>query len=213
MLCKTIVNAKNIELLGMKDESMKILIAIVGSIDFEVIADPFISLVNSIVYQQLSFKAANSIWKRVESLVGEITPEKILEKNHEELRSCGVSNSKAIYIKNIANSFVENGYSRDYFENLTDEEIVDELVKIKGVGKWTADMFLIFCLARENVLSFADLSLKNGLRWLYQLDREVNKSDYDRFYKLFSPYNTLASLYIWKIQERKLDRYENIYEI
>ncbi|MCT4633116.1 MAG: DNA-3-methyladenine glycosylase [Firmicutes bacterium] len=204
---------EDISNLKAMDVTIGKLIDLVGDVEFEIIDDPFLALVNSIIYQQLSFKAANTIWNRVVSLVGDISPERIIEIRHEDLRTCGVSNSKAGYIKNVANAFIDNGYSRVYFDQLSDEDVVAELIKIKGIGKWTADMFLIFCLGRENVLSFADLSIKNGLVWLYKLDREIKKSDYDDFHNLFSPYNTLASLYIWKIQENKFDRYESIEKI
>jgi len=157
------ISKNEIDYLKGKGENLRKLIEIVGDVDREYIKDPFISLVNNIIFQQLSYKAAITIWNRFVELVGEITPQKVLSFSFEELRSCGISTTKISYIENIANAFLNKDIDLENIDQMTDEEVINSLIKIKGVGEWTSEMFLIFSLKRMNVLSYKDLGIRKGI--------------------------------------------------
>ena len=210
MYKKIIIDTKDIEGLRSKDDNMRMLIDSIGDIDREYIPDPFIALANSIVFQQLAYKAAISIWNRFEELINDITPSNVLNASYESLRSCGLSKTKISYIKNIAEAFNKGELDFNKFPSMKDEEIIEKLIKIKGVGVWTAEMVLIFSLNRKNILSYNDLGIRKGLKWLYKMKEEPNVKQFDKFKKKFSPYNSLASFYLWEITIRSYFKYENI---
>ena len=136
----------------------------------------------------------------------------ILLVTNEDMRKCGLSKSKVSYIKNIANAFKYNEIRLD-FENLDNEEVIKELKKIKGIGNWTAEMFLVFSLFRKDIISFGDLAIRRGLEWLYQLDNDLTISQFKDFEEKFKPLNTIASLYLWEITLRRLFDYKSINDI
>lgn len=159
-------------------------------------------LVESIISQQLSVKAAATITKRFVDLFGGQfpTPERILEKDIEELRAVGLSGQKASYIRDLAQHVIEGTLRFDGLEKLTNDEIVTMLTDVKGVGEWTAHMFLIFSLGRLDVLAYGDLGVRNGIRELYGLDHlptpdEVKEIAHERGW---SPYESIACWYVWK---------------
>lgn len=194
-------DAEGILYLTKQSSEMKALIDLLGEVETYYILDPFTALINQIIYQSISFKAANTIWQRFYDNFAPITPLSILSRSHEELKVCGLSHPKATYIHNIANAF-EQQLIRTDFDNLTDQEIIDEVTKIKGVGIWTAQMFLIFCLNRPNVMSYGDLAIRKGIEWLFDIDHPLTKEEFAYFTNLFTPYNTLASHYLWEITIR-----------
>ncbi|MBT7121600.1 MAG: methylated-DNA--[protein]-cysteine S-methyltransferase, partial [Clostridia bacterium] len=118
------------------------------------------------------------------------------------LRACGLSGTKVQYVKNIAQAFLDGRLSDEMIMELGDDEIVDELVKIKGIGTWTAQMFLIFCLGREDVFSYGDLGLRRGVQWLCGLEQEPSEAFCEAVCARWSPHNTAASLYLWEITIR-----------
>lgn len=131
----------------------------------------FTDLCETIVGQQLSVKAAKTIYKRFEELFkGEITPEKILKMDKEKMRACGISYSKVSFIKDLSEKVLSREVVFENLEKLSDDEVIKYLVKVKGIGPWTAEMFLMFSLGRENVFSYGDLGLKNAIRRNYKLD-------------------------------------------
>ena len=189
---------------------MKVLIDSIGEINREYIPDPFIALVNSIVFQQISYKAALSIWNRLEDLITEINPDNLLNVSFESLRKCGLSKTKISYIRNIAEAVKKNELELDNLAMMSDEEVIKKLVKIKGIGVWTAEMFLIFSLSRKNVMSYNDLGIRKGLKWLYSMNEEPTLKQFEKFKNKFSPNNTLASFYLWEITIRNYFKNENI---
>lgn len=195
--------------LSNKDKTFSKLIKLVGEIENYYIPDYFTALVNSIVYQAISFKAANTIWNRFVNLVENVSVENVLLLADEDIRKCGLSKSKVNYIKNIANVFKNEEVNLD-FKSMSNEEIIKELKKIKGIGNWTCQMFLTFSLYRKDIISYGDLAIRRGLEWLYKLDHELTKPEFEIYEKLFSPYNTIASLYLWEITLRKLFNYDSI---
>jgi DNA-3-methyladenine glycosylase II len=163
-------------------------------------SDYFRDIVYSIVGQQLSMKAAESIFVRVENFLGRGVPaKKILETKDEDLRNCGLSFAKIKYLKDLSEKVESGKVEITKMDKLSDEDIVEELIKVKGIGRWTAEMFLMFSLARPDVFPVDDLGIKNGLKKLF------NNKQYDRIIGnrgvVWKPYRTTASWYIWKSLE------------
>lgn len=163
----------------------------------------FQDLLESIISQQLSNKAASTIFNRFLSLFPKEQvpqPEEILKLNEETLRSCGVSHQKASYLKSLAEEITSQKIVLDNLHLLEDEEVILELTKVKGIGRWTAEMFLIFSLGRQNIFSVGDLGLRSAVAKLYGVNRE-DKIKIEEISKSWNPYRSLASLYLWKSLE------------
>lgn len=166
-----------------------------GTLTLEPADDTFRRLVVSVVRQQVSMAAARAIRNRLFDDF-EITPSSLAAVDPEELTAVGLSSRKAEYVRNIAQAHLENGYGREYFAGLEDEEVVSELTEIRGVGDWTARMYLMFCLGREDVFPVEDLGIRKGMRELYHEDmtrREMREKAGD-----WRPYRSFASLYLWR---------------
>jgi DNA-3-methyladenine glycosylase II len=159
----------------------------------------FFSLVESIISQQLSVKAGDTIMKRFLSLVGEpVTPEAVLTVTREQLRGVGMSWNKADYVQNIARAIIEKQLDIKTLDAMTDEEVIKELTKIKGIGQWTAEMFLMFTLAREDVFSYGDVGLQNAIQQLYKLKNKPTKKQMEKISKKWKPYRTYAARILWR---------------
>jgi DNA-3-methyladenine glycosylase II len=162
----------------------------------------FLELVESIIGQQLSVKAADTINKRFKEAVGSDapTPEQILAVDDDTLRAAGNSYSKIKYIKGICTAVISKEIDFESMRELSDEEVISELVKLKGVGPWTAEMFLMFSLGREDVFSLGDLGLRNAVARQYGVDRDDLKA-IEKISQRWNPYRSLASRYLWKSLE------------
>lgn len=159
--------------------------------------DYAVSLTSSIISQQISTKAAAKIKQRFFELVGnEYDPQVILGYDIEQLRSVGLSRQKAGYVHSIAQSSIDGSVRFDELDDLSDQQVIDELVQIKGIGVWTAEMFLIFTLARPNVFSNGDLGLQNAIKILYNKPN-ISQSQVDTISSKWSPYRSIASLALW----------------
>lgn len=174
-----------------------------GPLSWEQDESYFFSLTSSIVGQQLSVKAARTIWQRFEILLkgGKVTPENILALSDQSIRDVGVSWQKISYIKDLAQKTLESGILFEQFDIMTDEEIITELVKVKGIGRWTAEMFLMFRMQRPDVFSYGDLGLRRGLQKVYQLKVEPTEELAEEIVKKWSPFKTIGSRYLWKSLE------------
>ena len=165
--------------------------------------DIYVSLLNSIVSQQLSTKVVRIIWNRFTDLFvnGYPLAERLLAMEHDLLRGIGLSNNKVRYVKNVAEFSLENDMSFEYLLSKNNEEIITYLTQIKGVGKWTVQMILMFPLDRPNVFPIDDLGIQNGMKKLYNIDLEKKelKLKLNEIANHWHPYKTLASKYIWKI--------------
>ena len=163
----------------------------------------FEALVRSVVYQQLSGKAAATIHKRFKDLFNNdqnLSPSIVLDKSHDELRSVGLSSQKSSYIHNIANAF-KAGIVPDNIDTISDDKVIECLTTIKGVGLWTAQMFLMFTLNRPDVFPVTDLGIQKGFQLYFQLD-ELPKPDLMiKKAEPWVPYRTLASWYLWRLVE------------
>ena len=164
--------------------------------------DIYHSLLSSIVSQQLSTKVVRIIWNRFTDLFveGYPDPEILLSKDHDILRGIGLSNSKANYVKNVAEFKLTNDMSFDFLQTKSDEEIIAYLSQIKGVGKWTVQMILMFPMDRPNVFPVDDLGIQNAMKGLYSiaLEKKELKAKMLEIASVWEPYRTLASKYLWK---------------
>jgi len=181
-----------------KDKRLAEAIDRIGLVKREVISDLFTALINSIVAQQISMKAVETIWQRMLVRFGDITPQTIGSVSAEELQSVGITMRKAIYIKNIADAVLDGSFAMDDLQHLSDEEVAKRLSALKGVGVWTAEMLLIFSLQRKNILSWDDLAIRRGIMMLYN-HRKLDKTQFEKYRRRYSPYGTVASLYLWEI--------------
>jgi DNA-3-methyladenine glycosylase II len=169
----------------------------------ELSIDIYHSLLGSIVSQQLSTKVVKIIWNRFTDLFVDGYPdsESLLSKEHEVLRGIGLSNNKANYVKNVAEFNLSNDMSFDYLQEKSDEEIIEYLTQIKGVGRWTVQMILMFPMDRPNVFPSNDLGIQNAMKKLYNIDLE-KKALVEKMEEIalhWDPYKTMASKYLWKL--------------
>jgi DNA-3-methyladenine glycosylase II len=189
-----------VDYLKRKDKKLAIAIEQIGKIKREITPDPFIALISSVVSQQISKKAAETVWDRLNTLLGTINPESIVQTNLAEIRGCGMSEKKAGYIKGIAEAAQSGRVDFKMLNTLPDEEIIKKLSSLYGVGVWTAEMLLIFSLNRLDVLSYNDLAIRRGMMNLYGL-KELTKEKFERYRKRYSPYGSVASLYLWELSQ------------
>ena len=169
----------------------------------------FYRLIREIAFQQLSGKAGSTIFSRFENLFNgkQPTPAAVVKKSHETLRSSGLSNAKASYIRNIAEAAVNKKLVFEKLPSMNDDAVIETLVQIKGIGRWTAEMFLIFTLGRENVFSTGDLGLKKGMIKLYGLKKEPNLKQIIKITEKWSPYKTYGSLVLWHVNDNEAKKY------
>ena len=191
---------KEIDHLKKNDPILAEVIDRLGMVKRQTNPDIFSALISSIISQQISTKAAITVEKRFVDLVGQINPENICEFTLEEIQKCGMSLRKAGYIKSAAEASIDKTIDFNNLDKLTDQDLIKELTKLKGVGEWTAEMLLIHSLERPNILSYKDLAIRRGMMRIYGLD-ELKKEKFEEFRKLYHPYGTVASLYIWEMSK------------
>ncbi len=162
--------------------------------------DPFISLAEAIVHQQLSMKAAATIWKRFEGAFddGRVVPDALQRLSTQRMRGVGLSRQKIRYLKSLATSFEDGTLGGRKLRRLGDEEIIENLTRLPGIGRWTAEMFLIFCLKRPDVWPVDDLGLQKGLKRLLRLRSLPNRKRALALGERWKPYRTVATWYLWR---------------
>jgi DNA-3-methyladenine glycosylase II len=203
------VSKKAREALGAADPAMAALIERVGEIDLatrlrrrkeERPADAYGALLRAIVGQQLSTKAARTIYLRVLDIFGGATPspEQLLEASEGDLRGAGLSGRKVEYIRDLAAHVLSGELELDRLEELGDEEVIEEIVAVRGLGRWTAEMFLIFHLERPDVLSGGDLGIRKAVQIGYGLEEMPTPQQVVEIGERWSPHRSLASLYLWE---------------
>ena len=188
--------------LSHADKRMEKLIDKFGPPNFNLMNNYYESLIRSIVYQQLSGKAASIIYERfLDLFVFDIYPEPkdILAVSIETLRSSGLSYQKVNYIRDLSEKWQEGTMNLTDIDSMTDEEISSELIKVKGIGQWTADMFLMFTLGRPDVFPFGDLGIQKGFMVLTNMNRLPTQKEMERKTKKWQPYRTVAAWYLWKL--------------
>ncbi len=159
----------------------------------------FESLCRSIIGQQLSVKAAETIWQRFQALFlnGPIFPQQVLDTDELTLRGVGLSGSKSQYVKNIAEAFQNKQITSELLTSADDETVIEHLVQIKGIGRWTAEMFLMFTLARPNIFSMGDLGLKKGFALVYEIENPTLEQIKQQVVR-WEPYKTYGSIALWE---------------
>jgi DNA-3-methyladenine glycosylase II len=187
-----------LDYLKKKDKKLAEAIERIGMIEREVIPDLFAALINSIVGQQISAKAAATIWNRMLDRFGEITSQKLAEAIVEEIQQCGLSMRKANYIKNISDAVKKGELNLEELSDLPDDEVCRRLSALNGIGVWTAEMLMTFSMQRPNIVSWGDLAIRRGMMMLYH-HKELDKARFEKYKKRYSPYGTVASLYLWAI--------------
>jgi DNA-3-methyladenine glycosylase II len=184
--------------LAKKDRVMRRLIPQFGDVCLESRGDAFVTFARSIVGQQISVKAAQSVWDRFASLSKSLTPANVLKLKVDDMRASGLSARKVEYLVDLALHFSNGTVHTRQWADMDDEAIIDELVAIRGIGRWTAEMFLIFYLLRPNVLPLDDVGLINGISHNYFSGEAVSRSDAREVASAWAPYCSVATWYIWR---------------
>ena len=186
--------------LKQKDTALAQAIEKIGFVEVGIDPDIFSAAANSIIGQQLSMAAQTTVWNRLKDKVGAVTVESVLKLSLEELKSIGISYKKAEYIFGFAEQISSGSFNTDALTELPDEQVIEQLTSVKGIGVWTAQMLLIFSLGRKDVLSYGDLAIQRGLRMLYH-HRNVGEKLFEKYRRRYSPYGSIASLYLWEIAQ------------
>ena len=160
--------------------------------------DPFFTLARAIVGQQISVKAAASIWARVVALAPRMLPEQVVDAGHARLTACGLSRRKAEYLAGLARHFVDGSLHVAAWAEMEDEAVIAELVQVRGIGRWTAEMFLMFCLLRPDVLPLDDLGLQRAIRLNYFRGRSVSLRTMRKIASVWDPWRSVATWYLWR---------------
>lgn len=188
--------------LAAKDQKLGAFIEATGPLGRRIYPDPFTGLCRAIIGQQISGKALNSIWARYRAAFAPLTPEQILSQPLEALRACGISQRKAEYLRGIAAAFASGAISANALAQMDDESLIEALGALRGVGRWTAEMLLIFTFQRQNVLSFADLGIRTGMCQLYGYD-SLDRERFLAHRENYAPYGTIAAFYLWEAAAQK----------
>lgn len=189
---------KEIEYLKSRDARLAECIDSIGKIYREVDTDLFSSVVHSIIGQQISTKAQATIWQRMQSAFGKVDSHAIANASIEDLQLFGMTFRKSEYIKDFACKVESGEFDLESVEKMTDEQAIKELAALKGIGVWTAEMILLFCLERPDIFSYGDLAILRGLRMVYH-HRKIDKKLFEKYRRKFSPYASVASLYLWAV--------------
>ena len=160
--------------------------------------DAFSTLARAIVGQQLSVKAAQSVWNRLNNVLSPRTPRALLALSDEQLRACGLSRAKAVYLKDLAQHFATGALNIDAWPVLDDESVIAQLVEVKGIGRWTAEMFLIFYMNRPDVLPLDDIGLQRAVRLHYNRGRALSPARMRRIGAKWAPWRSVATWYLWR---------------
>lgn len=186
------------EYLKKQDKILGAAIEQIGDIKRKVEGDLFTSVINNIVGQQISTAAHKTVWMRINQYLGAINVNTIINCNRESLQQCGLTYRKTDYIIDFAKKVYDGSFDINKLYSLDDAGVIKELVSLRGIGIWTAEMIMIFCMQRTNVLSFGDLAIHRGMRMLYGIAK-IDKAIFNYYQELYSPYKTTASLYLWSI--------------
>ena len=181
-----------------RDRIMKKLIPRFGDLQLVRRGDPFMTLARSIVGQQISVKAAQAVWERLMAACPKMNPAQVKRQGAVKLAACGLSKRKAEYLLDLAAHFTDGSIHERDWNAMEDEEVIAELIQIRGIGRWTAEMFLIFNLLRPNILPLDDLGLLKGISLNYFSGEPVSRSDAREVAANWEPWRTVATWYMWR---------------
>jgi DNA-3-methyladenine glycosylase II len=193
-------NIDAVQYLCKVDSNLEKIIKIVGKYSINIRNDPFQSLVESIIYQQLAGKAANAIYNRFINYYNnkQITPTLILNSPNDNLKKVGLSNRKIDYLKDLALHVYDGRINLEELPKMNDDEIINKLVNVKGIGRWTSEMFLIFSLGRQDILPVTDLGVRKAIQKIYSLSELPKPNIMMEIAKPWRPYRSIATWYLWK---------------
>lgn len=189
---------EEIEHLKKRDRLLGDAIDRIGHINRRVDRNLFSSVVHHIVGQQISTVAQATVWKRMLDKLGTVDADTVYPLSRDELQSCGITFRKADYIKEFADKIKNGQFDIDSLYTMNNDDVIRELTSLKGVGLWTAEMIMIFGMQRPDIVSYGDLAILRGMRMLYH-HRRIHKKLFDKYVRKYSPYGTVASLYLWAI--------------
>lgn len=184
--------------LKSKDKKLADAIERIGLVYRVVNPNLFCALVNAIVGQQIAQKAKQTVWQNLLNHLGEINTHTILAQEDDDLQKLGLSFRKVGYIKNLARKVANNSLLLQELHTMSNEEVCDKLMALNGIGRWTAEMILLFSLQRMDVFSQGDFAIKKGLCLLHN-HSTIDKALYEKYRRRYSPYGSVASLYLWEI--------------
>jgi len=184
--------------LAERDEVLRALVGRFQGLALGSRGDAFSTLARSIVGQQISVKAAQSVWDKLAGRLGTVTPESLARSRKPTLRSCGLSGQKAGYLKDLAGKFLDGTLDPGSWNALDDEALIQEMTQVRGIGRWTAEMFLMFHLARPDVLPLADLGLQRAMRLHYNRGRALSDARMRKIGATWTPWRSVATWYLWR---------------
>ena len=187
-----------IDYLKSRDKKLATMIEKVGHIDRCVDTDRYSAVVHQIVGQQISNKALQTVWGRLAEALGDITPASIHSVSRETIQACGISVRKAEYILDFTSKVFSGECDLDAIQQMPDAKAIEALSSLKGIGVWTAEMILLFCLQRPDILSYGDLAIQRGMRMVYR-HRAITPKLFAKYKARLSPYGSVASLYFWAV--------------
>lgn len=187
---------KETDYLSRKDKRLAAAIAQIGPIEREVDTDLFAAVVHHIIGQQISMKAQATIWQRMRDALGTVDAEHLLAAGVPQLQQLGMTFRKAEYITDFAEKIRSGAFNLESVKHMSDADAIRALSSLKGIGVWTAEMILLFCLQRP--ISYDDLAIQRGLRMVYH-HRKIDRKLFEKYHRRFSPYCSVASLYLWEV--------------
>ncbi len=189
---------QEIEFLRSRDKLLGAAIDQIGHINRKIDGDLFSSVVHHIIGQQISARAQATVWQRLVDRAGNVSADAICSFDLNELQKLGMTFKKAEYIKEFAMKVRNGEFNIDRLNDLSDANVIRELSALNGIGVWTAEMIMIFSMQRPNIVSYGDLAIHRGMRMLYH-HRSIDRKKFAKYAKKYSPYGTVASLYLWAI--------------
>ena len=189
---------KEISYLKSKDAKLAEVIDTLGFVEREIDTDLFSAVVHHIIGQQISTKAQATIWQRMQDTLGQVNAETILSAGVSNLQALGISFRKAEYITDFARKVHTGEFDIEAVSQMSDTDAISALSSLKGIGVWTAEMILLFCMQRPDIFSYDDLAIQRGLRMVYH-HRRIDRKLFEKYRRRFSPYCSVASLYLWAV--------------
>lgn len=189
---------KEISYLKSKDAKLAEVIDTLGFVEREIDTDLFSAVVHHIIGQQISTKAQATIWQRMQDALGQVNAETILSAGVSNLQALGISFRKAEYITDFARKVHTGEFDIEAVSQMSDTDAISALSSLRGIGVWTAEMILLFCMQRPDIFSYDDLAIQRGLRMVYH-HRRIDRKLFEKYRRRFSPYCSVASLYLWAV--------------
>ena len=184
--------------LRRKDKRLAAVIDRIGPVERTVDPDLFSAVVHHIIGQQISMKAQATIWQRMQDTLGTVSAETILAAGVPALQALGMTFRKAEYLTDLAGRIAGGSFDLEAVRSMDDAEAIRALSSLRGIGVWTAEMILLFCLQRPDIFSYDDLAIRRGLRMVYR-HRRIDRALFEKYRRRYSPYGSVASLYLWAV--------------